>query len=207
MKTPERWRPFLRCVLFANVFAERCHGVTSWQNTKRLNPPETSEFTFFNLVTLTFDLWPWPSKSSEILSRSMPPPNFAIGSLRQTVQPWERSQTDRHTHRRDWFYTLDRWRGREWAFALFRDFTNPLHLNFVIDALILNTSVRDTSGKIARHITIQSHWKVKSICHYSITFTQNLSYFFTVFVTDHTVGTSTAFHITLVLPFFMFSSS
>ncbi len=39
----------------------------------------------------------------------------------QTVQPWERWQTDRqththtHTHRRDRFYTLDRWK---WKFQL-----------------------------------------------------------------------------------------
>ncbi len=112
MKTPERWCPLPRCV---NVFADRCHGVTSqrlgvtsryvvtscdvvtsWQNIQRLNPSETSEIKFFKLVTFTFDLWSWPSKSYEILTRSMPLPSF--GSLHQTVQPWERSQTDTHTH-------------------------------------------------------------------------------------------------------------
>ncbi len=108
MKTPERWCPLPRCV---NVFADRCHGVTSqrlgvtsryvvtscdvvtsWQNIQRLNPSETSEIKFFKLVTFTFDLWSWPSKSYEILTRSMPLPSF--GSLHQTVQPWERSQTE-----------------------------------------------------------------------------------------------------------------
>ena len=43
----------------------------------------------------SFDLWPWPSNSSEILSRSTPPSN--VGSLCQTVQPGERWQTHRHT--------------------------------------------------------------------------------------------------------------
>ncbi len=38
------------------------------------------------------DLWPWPSNSSEILSRSTLLPNF--GSVCQRVQPWERWQTD-----------------------------------------------------------------------------------------------------------------
>ena len=60
--------------------------MTSWQNIQKVNPSETLEITFFNLVTLTFDLWPW--NSSKILSRSMPPPNF--GSLRQTIQSGER---------------------------------------------------------------------------------------------------------------------
>ena len=69
-----------------------------------IHPSETSKITFFNLATLTFDLWPWPLNLSEIISRSTPPPNF--GSVCQMVQPWERSQTGTHTHthRRDWFH-------------------------------------------------------------------------------------------------------
>ena len=62
---------------------------------------------------MTFDLWPWPCNLSEILSRSIPPLN--LESVRSTVQPGERWQTDRqtHTHRRDRFHTLNRWRRRE----------------------------------------------------------------------------------------------
>ncbi len=142
MKTPERWRALPRRALFVSILAKKSskgcqdvmpwrHTMTSWRRTVTsrdvtwrqvswqtgsvIHPSETSEITFFNLATLTFDLWPWPSNSSEILSRSTPPPNF--GSVCQTVQPWERSQTDTRTHthtdRRDRFYTLDRWRGRE----------------------------------------------------------------------------------------------
>ncbi len=65
------------------------------------------------MAILTFDLWPWPSNLSEILSRSIP--NFATVS--QTVQPWECWLTDGHTHRHtdtlDRFYTLDCWRRRK----------------------------------------------------------------------------------------------
>ena len=57
------------------------------------------------------DLWPWPSDLYEILSRSIPPPNFE--SVCSTVQTGEFWQTHRHTHRQDGFHTLDRWRGRE----------------------------------------------------------------------------------------------
>ncbi len=53
------------------------------------------KFTFFNMVTLIFDLWPWPSRVFEILSRYNPPLNFR--SIPQTVQPWGRWQTNTHT--------------------------------------------------------------------------------------------------------------
>ncbi len=53
------------------------------------------KITFFNMATLTFDLWPWPSNSSKIFSRSMSLPIF--GSVCQTIQPWERWITDRQT--------------------------------------------------------------------------------------------------------------
>ena len=36
---------------------------------------QTMEITFLTLVTLTFDLWPWPSNLSKISSRSIPVPN------------------------------------------------------------------------------------------------------------------------------------
>ncbi len=77
--------------------------------------PLIGKSRFFNLVTFTFDLWPWPSNSAEILSRSLCLPIFV--SICQTVQPRERWITDRHTHRQTdtpgRFCALDRWRGRE----------------------------------------------------------------------------------------------
>ncbi len=54
------------------------------------------EITFFDLVTLTFDLWPWPSNSFEILSKYTAVPN--IGSVGPMVQSWERRQTHTRTH-------------------------------------------------------------------------------------------------------------
>ncbi len=84
------------CQYFCPKVIQGCQDITPYKCTN-INLSETSEITFFNLVSLTFDLWPWPSNSSKILSSSMPPPN--IGCVCQTVQPWERSQTDRHT---DW---------------------------------------------------------------------------------------------------------
>ena len=54
----------------------------------RLTRLKLWKITFFNLVTLTFDLWPWPSNSSEMLSSSTAPLNFR--SVPQTVQPVER---------------------------------------------------------------------------------------------------------------------
>ena len=74
-------------------------------------PSQVSKIHVFQHGDL--DLWPWPSNSSEILSRYICPPNF--GSVLQTVRPWERWQTHTQTHRRDRFHTLDRLRGRESA--------------------------------------------------------------------------------------------
>ncbi len=78
------------------------------------------------MATLTFDLWPWPSNSSEISSWSTRAPNF--GLVCQTVQSWESWQTHTQTDRRDRFYTLDRWRGRE----LLCDSSVPVALNTLI---------------------------------------------------------------------------
>ncbi len=104
-----------RRALFVSILVQRCHDVTpwrhvtSWRHTVRshdiiimswqsepaqINPSENPKITFFNLATLSFDLWPWPSNLSEILSRSTPPPNF--WSVCQTVRLWESWQT--HTH-------------------------------------------------------------------------------------------------------------
>ncbi len=43
------------------------------------------------------DVWPWTLNSFEILSRSIPMPDFR--SVAQIVQPLKRWLTDRHTHR------------------------------------------------------------------------------------------------------------
>ena len=82
------------------------HTMTSWCYVSRLhlswqsepayvNGSETQKIMFFLMATLTFDLWPWHSNLSEILSRWIPLPNF--GSVHETVQAWERWQTDRQT--------------------------------------------------------------------------------------------------------------
>ncbi len=99
------------------------HDITVWRHmtfhvmTVSLHGPSHQKyrkFTFSNMATLTFDLWPWPSNSSEILSRYIHPPN-----LGPYFKPFSREsadrQTDTHTqtHRRDRFHTLDRLRGRE----------------------------------------------------------------------------------------------
>ncbi len=82
------------------------HHMTSYVMTVSLHGPshqKCRKFTFSNMATLTFDLWPWPSNSSKILSRSTYPQNF--GSVCHSVHPWERWLTDRHTdaqtHRTD----------------------------------------------------------------------------------------------------------
>ncbi len=54
-----------------------------WYEPAQVNLSENPKIMFFKLATLTFDLWPWPSNLSEILSRSIPPPNFE--SIRSTL--------------------------------------------------------------------------------------------------------------------------
>ncbi len=53
------------------------------------------EITFFNLVTLSFDLWPWQSNLAKILLGHIPIPKIVF--IRQTVQSWECWKTDRQT--------------------------------------------------------------------------------------------------------------
>ncbi len=79
-----------------------CRAVTSGVMTKWLcaiyighTIGKSRKITFFKIATLTFDLWPWPSNLSEVLSKAMFLPNFR--SVAQTVQSWERWQTDRQT--------------------------------------------------------------------------------------------------------------
>ena len=114
------------------------HAVTSYDvrlqsGTTQDNPSGTPENDVFNMATLTFDLWPWPSNLAEILPRSITTPNFV--TLGQTVRLWERSLTDRQTHthteRRDPFYTLDRWRWREWSMNLLAKTRSFYHLDLV----------------------------------------------------------------------------
>ena len=142
MKTPERWRSLPRCALLVSILAQKwskdvkmSRRDVTWRHDVVLSRHMTlgvltkwfcaiyightiekvRKSRFFRMATLTFDLWPWPSNSSEILSRSIPTPNFR--SVAQSVQPWECWLTDRHTHTQtdtpDRLYTLDRWRGRE----------------------------------------------------------------------------------------------
>ena len=47
-----------------------------WQRESAWVKSENPKITFFNLVILTFDLWPWPLNSYEISSMSNPTPNF-----------------------------------------------------------------------------------------------------------------------------------
>ncbi len=58
---------------------------------------ENPKFMFFNLATLTFDLWPWPSKSSEILSRSTLHQILGLYVKRFSRKSAE-LQTDTHAH-------------------------------------------------------------------------------------------------------------
>ncbi len=113
-----------RCALFVSILPWKTfkHTKTSrdvtpwWRHTMwclmslqwiYIGQPIRSLKNLFFLSHADLDLWPWPSNSSEILARYMPPPNFR--SVRQMVQRGERWQTE--THRR--FFTLDRWCGRE----------------------------------------------------------------------------------------------
>ncbi len=94
------WRP---AVALHDI---KCHDKIDLNNLHQSHHQKNLKVTFFNLVTLTFDLWPWHSNSSEIISRYIRHPNFE--SICPTVHTGESWQTHRHTDRRDRFYTLDR---------------------------------------------------------------------------------------------------
>ncbi len=100
------------CPKTSNQVMTSCDVMMShitWHHIKWCEPALSTHLKILKSCFSTdLDLWPRPSNSSEILSRSTPPPNF--GSAGQTVQPGECWQT----HRRDRFYTLGRWRRREW---------------------------------------------------------------------------------------------
>ncbi len=135
MKTPERWCALTRRALLVSILAQKSHIMTSWHHvvtsrdvetthhdilchhnyymyvmTKWIctgQPIRTSKITFFNMASLTFDL---PTHPRYCQGRH---PYEEFGSVCQTVQPWESWQTHTQTDRRERFYTLDRWRGRE----------------------------------------------------------------------------------------------
>ena len=125
MKTPEHWRPSCAVPSLSVFFTERlsntimvwhhmtswrgvasyltlhdflCHGrereyiVTKWIHTGPFWYTKNDVFQYGDL-----DLWPWTSNLAEIL-RSIAKPNFV--TLGQTFRLWERSLTDRHTHRK-----------------------------------------------------------------------------------------------------------
>ncbi len=80
IKTPERF------ILCPKDFILWRH-MTSYIITKSICAIYTCHtIKKFKMVTLIFDLWPWPSNSSTILPKAMSTPNFRFVS--QTVQPW-----------------------------------------------------------------------------------------------------------------------
>ncbi len=102
MKTPQLWRTS-RDMHFV-VLSPNWHHLVTSQDTVRtlLHTPgfrirstksENPGNYIFDLLTLTFDLWPWLSNFAELSSRSSLIPIF--GTVRQTVQQWRGSQTDR----------------------------------------------------------------------------------------------------------------
>ncbi len=121
MKMPERWRALPRRALLVSILAQKlskdvktsCHDVTwrhmtswchNWCHTSSQNgsvqfiqvtPSKSPKITFINMVTLTFDLWPWPSNSSEIWWSLLCVQN--VSSIGRTVQPAELKQTQKHT--------------------------------------------------------------------------------------------------------------
>ncbi len=143
MKTPERWRALPRHALFASTFGQKSskdvktsrhdatwrHDVVPWRHMTswcdvawrpfvmtectNCNLSETSEITFFNLdlwpMTLTFEL----IRDIKVNASTKYWVCMSNGSAVRVL-------TDRHTHThgRNRFYTLDRWRGREWIWGL-----------------------------------------------------------------------------------------
>ena len=106
---PERWRPS-RMPSFS-VFLPKdvkwrhtmwCYMTSVIWQDKSESPQvnhasENPKIMFFNLATLTFDLWPWPSKSSEILSRSTLHQILGLYVKRFSRKSAE-LQTDTHAH-------------------------------------------------------------------------------------------------------------
>ncbi len=68
----------------------------------------------FIIISRSWQLRLHLTNLSEILSRSMPPPNF--GSVCQKVHPWNLTNRHTHTHTHtERFHTLNCWHGREWS--------------------------------------------------------------------------------------------
>ena len=93
------WRHVTSWRLAVTSHDIRWHDKMSLCNLHRSHHKKMSEnhVFFFKMASLTFDLWPWPSNLSEILSKAMFLPNFR--SVSQTVQLWEHWQTHRQTDR------------------------------------------------------------------------------------------------------------
>ena len=70
---------------------------------------QTSDNHVFNLLPLTFDLWPWPSNSFEIWSINFNPHTKFCTCMSNDLPL--RVLTDKHRDTGDRFYYLDRWRG------------------------------------------------------------------------------------------------
>ncbi len=99
---PSKWTNLCRDVTWGNLLRSTHLKIRkSLFSTQQLWP-----------MTLIFELI-WD------LSRSIPPPNF--GSICQTVQPWERWVTDRHTHinRTDFIPSTADIRGKKTIWCLF----------------------------------------------------------------------------------------
>ncbi len=98
---------FRACAKLARACAKFC----AWTHMKPLhalmsiigqkNPGQNSKITFFIWMTLTFDLWPWPSNLSEMSSRSIPVLNLVTihqSVPRESVHALTHKHTDTHTH-------------------------------------------------------------------------------------------------------------
>ncbi len=118
MKTPERSRtsrdpqlysPFvcyglrdtqINFVMSRDVMSSYCcvtwsHTIGHKDFTWEFNSGKSLKITFADLVTLTFDLRPWPTIPTYVISRSTSMPKIKV--IGQTVQPWEYTHTDRNT--------------------------------------------------------------------------------------------------------------
>jgi len=68
-----------------------------------------SSFSFLSLVTLTFDLWPWHSNSSEIFVQCTQPTSLIV--LRLIVRKLSCGQTNKQTNKvTNWQTNRRRWK-------------------------------------------------------------------------------------------------
>ncbi len=102
-----------------------CHNVMLWRHMTSgvmknwpcvIHPAETSKITFFQPGDL--DLWPMTFELIRDIVKVNASTKFRVcmsngSAVRALTNRHTHTRTDRHTDRRDQFYTLDRWRGRE----------------------------------------------------------------------------------------------